>query len=85
MKVIRNHLLILIQCFPICFLLDLDFEQSFRIFVDSVVNHMAGLGRSGTGSAGTSFDSDSYDFPGVPYGPDDFTPRDMCPSGDGMD
>ncbi|KAK8732749.1 hypothetical protein OTU49_006906 [Cherax quadricarinatus] len=54
-----------------------------RIFVDAVVNHMAGLGRQGYGSAGSPFDSDALDFPGVPYGPEDFTPRDLCPSGDG--
>ncbi|KAK8405762.1 hypothetical protein O3P69_001926 [Scylla paramamosain] len=54
-----------------------------RIFVDSVVNHMAGLGRRGTGSAGTAFDSDKLDFPGVPYTAEDFTPKDLCPSHDG--
>ncbi|KAA0192642.1 hypothetical protein HAZT_HAZT001198 [Hyalella azteca] len=54
-----------------------------RIFVDAVVNHMAGLGRSGTGSGGSSFDSDQHDFPGVPYTDVDFTPREMCNSGDG--
>nr|AWU67110.1 putative alpha-amylase [Crangon crangon] len=54
-----------------------------RIFVDAVVNHMAGLGRQGVGSAGTSFNSDNLDFPGVPYTPEDFTPREMCPSGSG--
>ena len=56
-----------------------------RVFVDAVVNHMAGLGRSGTGSAGSPFDSDSHDFPGVPYGPDDFTPSELCNSFDGED
>ncbi|CAG0879313.1 unnamed protein product [Darwinula stevensoni] len=54
-----------------------------RIYVDAVLNHMAGLGRSGTGTAGSSFDSDAHDFPGVPFSRGDFTPRDMCPSGDG--
>ena len=55
-----------------------------RIYVDAVLNHMAGLGRSGIGSAGSSFDSDAHDFPGVPFTVEDFTPRDMCPSHDGM-
>ena len=44
---------------------------------------MAGLGRSGQGSAGSGFNSDRREFPGVPFGPNDFTPRDKCPSGDG--
>ncbi|CAG0902207.1 unnamed protein product [Darwinula stevensoni] len=54
-----------------------------RIYVDAVLNHMAGLGRSGIGTAGSSFDSDAHDFPGVPFTVADFTPRDMCPSHDG--
>ncbi|XP_064112997.1 alpha-amylase-like isoform X2 [Macrobrachium nipponense] len=52
-----------------------------RIFVDAVVNHMAGVGRQGKGSAGSSFNSDNRDFPGVPYTAEHFTPRDICPSG----
>ncbi|KAK7085956.1 hypothetical protein SK128_005871 [Halocaridina rubra] len=56
-----------------------------RIFVDGVINHMAGVDRQGVGSAGSPFDSmgDNRDFPGVPYTPDDFTPRSMCNSGSG--
>lgn len=54
-----------------------------RIFVDAVVNHMAGTGRSGVGSGGTPFDSDALDFPGVPFEAQDFTPKDICPSFDG--
>ena len=55
-----------------------------RIIVDAVVNHMAGLGRSGQGSGGSGFNSDNHDFPGVPFGPNDFTPRDLCPSANGQ-
>ncbi|XP_047486576.1 alpha-amylase-like [Penaeus chinensis] len=54
-----------------------------RIFVDAVVNHMAALGRKGTGSGGTPFDGDAHDFPGVPYTAEHFTPKELCPSGDG--
>ena len=45
-----------------------------RIYVDVVINHMAGLGRSGTGSGGSNFNSDNYEFPGVPYSQADFNP-----------
>ena len=45
---------------------------------------MAGLGRSGQGSGGSGFNSDNHDFPGVPFGPNDFTPRDLCPSANGQ-
>ncbi|XP_064105510.1 alpha-amylase-like [Macrobrachium nipponense] len=55
-----------------------------RIIVDAVVNHMTGIGQSGTGSGGSSFNADNRDFPGVPYGYNDFTPRDQCPSSDGQ-
>ncbi|XP_050739705.1 alpha-amylase-like [Eriocheir sinensis] len=55
-----------------------------RIVVDAVVNHMTGLGRSGTGSGGSSFNADNLDFPGVPFSSSDFTPRDMCPSSNGQ-
>ncbi|KAF0291644.1 Alpha-amylase 1 [Amphibalanus amphitrite] len=54
-----------------------------RIYVDAVLNHMAGLGRSGQGIAGSSFNSDDHDFPAVPYTVDDFNPRSKCPSTDG--
>ena len=43
-----------------------------RIYVDVVINHMAGLGRSGTGSGGSHFDSDKRSFPAVPYTSADF-------------
>ena len=53
------------------------------MYVDVVVNHMAGLGRIGTGDGGSSYNSDNFDFPGVPYTAEHFTPRSLCPSGDG--
>ncbi|KAH9519300.1 Alpha-amylase A type-1/2 [Bulinus truncatus] len=54
-----------------------------RIYVDAVVNHMAGLGRKGVGTAGSTFDSDKHDFPGVPFTLENFNTRADCPSGDG--
>ncbi|XP_055893860.1 alpha-amylase-like [Biomphalaria glabrata] len=54
-----------------------------RVYVDAVVNHMAGLGRKGVGTAGSTFDSDARDFPGVPYTKDNFNDRSDCPSHDG--
>ncbi|RUS76635.1 hypothetical protein EGW08_015611 [Elysia chlorotica] len=54
-----------------------------RIYVDVVLNHMAGLGQSGTGTAGSEFNSDQRSFPGVPFGPNDFHTRSDCPSASG--
>ena len=54
-----------------------------RIYVDIILNHMAGLGREGQGSAGTYFKSDDRHFPGVPYDGSHFNARDKCPSGSG--
>ena len=51
--------------------------------MDAVINHMAGLGRTGTSYEGSTFDSDARSFPGVPYSVEHFTPRDLCPSTDG--
>ena len=48
------------------------FDYLSRIYVDVVINHMAGLGRKGTGTAGSNFDSDKRSFPGVPYSSSDF-------------
>ena len=47
-----------------------------RIYVDAVINHMAGMDREGTGSAGSSFNTmnNNHDFPAVPYSDSDFTP-----------
>ncbi|GGL07840.1 carbohydrate-binding module family 20 domain-containing protein [Mangrovihabitans endophyticus] len=41
-----------------------------KIFVDAVINHMAGGASSGTGSGGSSYSH--YAYPAVPYGNDDF-------------
>ncbi len=41
-----------------------------KIYVDAVVNHMAGGASTGTGSAGNSYSQFSY--PAVPYGANDF-------------
>ena len=56
-----------------------------RIYVDAVINHMAGMDREGTGSGGSSFNTmnDNHDFPAVPYSDEDFTPREKCTSGCG--
>ncbi|KAH3853812.1 alpha-amylase A-like [Dreissena polymorpha] len=48
-----------------------------RIYVDVILNHMAGLGRNGTGTAGSTFNSDLFDFPGVPYIKEHF--NEVCP------
>ena len=53
-----------------------------RIYVDAVINHMAGKGKNGTGDAGSTFDVDQLDFPGVPFTEEHFTPCDLCPSPD---
>ncbi len=56
----------------------------WRIYVDAVVNHMSGLGRVGTADGGSTYNGDALDFPGVPFSAEHFTPRDQCPSGDGI-
>ncbi|XP_052766593.1 alpha-amylase-like [Mya arenaria] len=45
-----------------------------RIYVDIVINHMAGKGRQGTGTGGSSFNADNFDFPGVPFVREHFNP-----------
>ena len=58
-----------------------------RIYVDAIINHMTGLGQSGTGSAGSTFNSETREtlsYTGVPYNASHFTPRSMCPSADGL-
>ncbi|OQV22309.1 Alpha-amylase 2B [Hypsibius exemplaris] len=52
-----------------------------RIYVDAVFNQMAGS--RGIGSAGSSFDSATRNYSGVPFGPEDFTPRSECPTKSG--
>ena len=41
-----------------------------RVYVDAVVNHMAGGGSTGPGSSGSTFTH--YDYPAAGYGEDDF-------------
>ncbi|WP_460885215.1 carbohydrate-binding module family 20 domain-containing protein [Paractinoplanes abujensis] len=41
-----------------------------KIYVDAVVNHMAGGASTGTGSAGSTYSH--YSYPAVPFGNDDF-------------
>jgi len=41
-----------------------------EIYVDAIVNHMAGSASPGPGSAGSPFSH--YDYPAVPYGEEDF-------------
>lgn len=50
-----------------------------RIYVDAVINHMAGVdsGR-GTGTAGSSYDTQALTFSGVPFGPTDFNSCSKC-------
>ena len=54
-----------------------------RTYVDAVINHMTGLGRVGTSYDGSTYDGDAHDFPGVPFSLEHFTPKNLCPSGDG--
>ncbi|WP_025618448.1 carbohydrate-binding module family 20 domain-containing protein [Salinispora cortesiana] len=56
-------------------------DAGVRVYVDAVVNHMAGTNNPpGTrGYAGTEFSG--YDYPAVPYGGGDFhRPGDNCPT-----
>ena len=48
-----------------------------RIYVDAVINHMAGMDREGTGSGGSNFNTmnNNHHFPAVPYSDADFTPK----------
>ena len=41
-----------------------------KIYVDAVLNHMAGGASTGTGSAGSPYSH--YNYPAVPYGTNDF-------------
>jgi alpha-amylase len=58
-------------------------DVGVRIYVDTIINHMTG-GFSGTGTDGNSFDGNTRQFPGVPYGPNDFnTYPNECPNPSG--
>ncbi|XP_037083338.1 alpha-amylase 4N-like [Pollicipes pollicipes] len=52
-----------------------------RIYVDVVVNHMTG-GGSGSGTGGSHYDTNGEQYPGVPYGHNDFNDNN-CHSPDG--
>nr|AAO14612.1 alpha-amylase [Blaps mucronata] len=52
-----------------------------RIYVDAVINHMSGMG--GTGTAGSAADRAGKNYPGVPYGSGDF--HDSCAINDYQD
>ncbi|XP_064597807.1 pancreatic alpha-amylase-like [Liolophura sinensis] len=47
-------------------------DVNVRIYVDAVINHMAGENAYGTGSAGSIWNSASLSFPGVPFSEHDF-------------
>ncbi|XP_035658299.1 pancreatic alpha-amylase-like [Branchiostoma floridae] len=57
-------------------------QQGVRIYADVVINHMCGAGGSGHGTAGSHFNADSLDFPGVPFGPNDFNDCGTCGTSD---
>ena len=50
----------------------------FRIYADTVLNHMTGMGRFGRGSAGTEYNADQGHYPGVPYEMDNFNNCSTC-------
>ena len=55
-----------------------------RIFVDGIINHMCGEDAlTGTGTGGSSYDTDNLNFPGVPFGPNDFNDY-RCGSQNGL-
>ena len=43
-----------------------------NVIADLVINHMTGHGSSGTGTGGSGFNGGSLDYPGVPFGFNDF-------------
>jgi alpha-amylase len=45
-------------------------DAGVKVYVDAVVNHMAGGASTGAGSDGSTYGH--YDYPSVPYGNDDF-------------
>ncbi|XP_078615346.1 alpha-amylase-like [Branchiostoma floridae x Branchiostoma japonicum] len=57
-------------------------QQGVRIYADVVINHMCADGGSGNGTGGSHFNADSLDFPGVPFGTDDFTDCGTCGTSD---
>ncbi|WP_405096520.1 carbohydrate-binding module family 20 domain-containing protein [Micromonospora sp. NBC_01412] len=62
-------------------------DAGVRVYVDAVVNHMAGANNPEeiVGYAGTDFSGPGYSFPAVPYGNGDFhRPGDNCPTSGGI-
>ena len=47
-------------------------QVGVRIYVDIVFNHMTGKKGKITGTGGTTANVDKFDYPGIPYGPNDF-------------
>merc|ERR1712079_623086 len=43
-----------------------------NVIADLVINHMTGHGQSGTGTGGSGYNGGSLDYPGVPFGYNDF-------------
>merc|ERR1712241_742717 len=43
-----------------------------NVIADLVLNHMTGHGQSGTGTGGSGYNGGSLDYPGVPFGYNDF-------------
>ena len=43
-----------------------------NVIADLVLNHMTGHGASGTGTGGSSFNGNNLEYPGVPFGYNDF-------------
>ncbi|KAK7482695.1 hypothetical protein BaRGS_00026104, partial [Batillaria attramentaria] len=58
-------------------------KVNVRIYADVVINHMTGASGSGTGTGGSSWNGGSLQYPGVPYGPNDFNDGSACHTGDG--
>lgn len=52
-----------------------------RIYVDVVLNHMTGAS-SGEGTAHDRYDGNTLQYPGVPFGPNDFHGHESCPTAD---
>nr|BAM74656.1 alpha-amylase [Haliotis discus hannai] len=57
-------------------------KAGVRIYADTVINHMTGVGGTGQGTAGSSYDANQLKYPGVPYGPTDFNDNSNCHTGD---
>jgi len=58
-------------------------KVNVRVYADVVINHMTGASGSGTGTGGSHWDGGSLNYPGVPFGPNDFNGGNECHSGDG--